>query len=94
MDRTPVTIEHWRQLVPDTDRPMTGTELVAWLATHHRYRTTEEVIRQWASRGTRWGKLTRTGQDEQGRALYDPVRAAELVMMMRGVRQREDSASA
>lgn len=82
------TIEHWRRLVPDAGRPMTGAELVDWLARHHRYRTTEDVLRQWASRGTRHGKLTRVGEDEQGRTLYDPIRAAELVMLGRGVLQR------
>lgn len=78
------TIEHWRQLVAgDADHPMTGPELVAWLGKHHRYRCTEETLRQWASRGTRFGKLTRVGEDDEGRTLYDPVRAAELVMLGR-----------
>lgn len=80
------TIEHWRRLVVghDVDRGMTGAELVDWLFTHHRYRTSEESLRQWAGRGTRYGRLTRVGEDDDGRTLYDPVRAAELVMMMRG----------
>lgn len=80
------TIEHWRRLVvaDDLDRGMTAAELVEWLAKHHRYRASEDVIRQWASRGTRFGRLTRVGEDDEGRTLFDPVRAAELVMMIRG----------
>ena len=80
------TIEHWRRLVvgQDLDRGMTAPELVEWLATHHRYRASEDVVRQWASRGTRFGRLTRVGEDDEGRTLFDPVRAAELVMMIRG----------
>lgn len=79
------TIEHWRKLVAaDSDRPMTAAELIVWLDKHHRYRVDEPTIRQWASRGTRWGKLGKLGTDDEGRSLYDPVRAAEIVMMIRG----------
>lgn len=94
------TLDHWRKLVPDADQPMTAPALADWLWTHHRYRATPETIRQWASRGSRWGKLTRieTTLDGEhadgcvapgcpgclpGPARYDPVRAAEIVMMIR-----------
>jgi hypothetical protein len=54
------TLDYWRALVvPEADRPMTAVELVDWLWRHHRYRATPETIWQWASRGTRWGRLTR-----------------------------------
>lgn len=82
------TVEHWRTLVAaDAGRPMTAPDLVDWLWRTQRYRVSEDTIRQWASRGTRHGRLTKAA-GEDGIERFDPVRAAELVMLLRGTTTR------
>lgn len=66
-------IRWWRtQIAPKGDEPMTGAEIIAWLAEHHRIATTESTLRTWLQRG----KVTDQGTDDLGRTLYDPISVA------------------
>lgn len=73
-------IRWWRaQLAPKVDEPMCSSELLAWLAEHHRITTTEVNLRVMANRG----QITRAGRDDLGRTLWDPVEVAAVLIERR-----------
>lgn len=73
-------IRWWRtQLAPKVDQPMCSSELLAWLAEHHRITTTEVNLRVMANRG----QITRAGRDDLGRTLWDPVEVAAVLIERR-----------